>query len=144
FDSPGVYGAMAGLYSTVDDVAVWMRLLTAADAAPRAGPHASAAADRPPLARASRREVPQLRRLQPLRPQPADQDGSSPGVDRIRGYGCGLVIEQFAGLGEVISHSGGYPGYGSFMLWHRDSGVGVVALANSKYAPVTPLSMQAL
>src|SRR5690625_7763244 len=51
FDSPGVYGAMAGLYSTVDDVAVWMRFLAAADAAPGAGPHASATADRPPLAR---------------------------------------------------------------------------------------------
>src|SRR5690625_1805301 len=86
----------------------------------------------------------QLHRHQKLRPQPADQDGSSPGFDRIRGYGYGLVIEQFADLGEVISHSGGYPGYGSFMIWHRDSGVGVVALANSKYAPVTPLSMQAL
>src|SRR5690625_6046344 len=57
FDSPGVYGAMAGLYSTVDDVAVWMRFLAAADAAPGAGPHASATADRPPLARASRREM---------------------------------------------------------------------------------------
>lgn len=144
FDSPGVYGAMAGLYSTVDDVAVWMRFLAAADAAPGAGPHASATADRPPLARASRREMQQLHRHQKLRPQPADQDGSSPGFDRIRGYGYGLVIEQFADLGEVISHSGGYPGYGSFMIWHRDSGVGVVALANSKYAPVTPLSMQAL
>src|SRR5690625_7447299 len=48
FDSPVVYGAMAGLYSTVDDVAVWMRFLAAADAAPGAGPHASATADRPP------------------------------------------------------------------------------------------------
>src|SRR5690625_5270391 len=49
-----------------------------------------------------------------------DQDGSSPGFDRILGYGYGLVIEQFADLGEVISHSGGYPGYGSFMIWHRE------------------------
>ena len=62
----------------------------------------------------------------------------------MRGYGFGLVIEHFPDLGEVVSHSGGYPGYGSFMVWHRDSGVGVVALANSKYAPATPLSMQAL
>src|SRR5699024_2493554 len=121
FSSPGGYGAMPGLSSTVDDVAVWMRFLAAADAAPGAGPHASATADRPPLARASRREMQQLHRHQKLRPQPADQDGSSPGFDRIRGYGYGLVIEQFADLGEVISHSGGYPGYGSFMIRHRDS-----------------------
>lgn len=144
FDSPGVYGAMAGLYSTVDDVAVWMRFLAAADAAPGEGHAVPGTPDHPPLAPASRREMQQLHRHQKLRPEPADPDGSSPGFDRVRGYGYGLVVEQFADLGEVISHSGGYPGYGSFMIWHRDSGVGMVALANSKYAPVTPLSMRAL
>lgn len=143
FDSPGVYGAMAGLYSTIDDVATWMRFLAAADA-PAGDPPASASPERPPLSIASRREMQQLHRHQKLRPRPAGDDGVSPGFDRIRGYGYGLVVEQFPDLGEVISHSGGYPGYGSFMIWHRDSGVGVVALANSKYAPVTPLSMQAL
>ncbi|MDN5821313.1 MAG: beta-lactamase family protein, partial [Brachybacterium sp.] len=75
---------------------------------------------------------------------PEDPARTSPGFDRVRGYGLGLVVEHFPDLGEVISHSGGYPGYGSFMVWHRDSGVGVVALANSKYAPATPLSMQTL
>src|SRR5699024_77583 len=54
------------------------------------------------------------------------------------------ILEHSPDLGDVISHSGGYPGYGSFMVWHRGSGVGVVALANSKYAPVTPLSMKTL
>lgn len=138
-DSPGVYGAMAGLFSTVDDLAAWVRFLAAA--------YAPEAADRPagPLATASRREMQQLHRHQALAPLPVDPaTGLSPGFDRIRGYGYGLVIEQFPDLGEVVSHSGGYPGYGSFMVWHRDSGVGVVALANSKYAPATVLSMQAL
>ncbi|AXK46911.1 serine hydrolase domain-containing protein [Brachybacterium saurashtrense] len=140
-DSPGVYGAMAGLFSTVDDVARWVRFLAAADAPDTA--------DRPqgPLATASRREMQQLHRHQPLAALPVDPEdpaGTSPGFDRVRGYGLGLVVEHFPDLGEVISHSGGYPGYGSFMVWHRDSGVGVVALANSKYAPATPLSMQAL
>jgi CubicO group peptidase (beta-lactamase class C family) len=137
-DSPGVYGAMAGLFSTVDDVATWVRFLAAADAPDSAGRGAG------PLATASRREMQQLHRHQALAPLPAGEDGLSPGFDRVRGYGFGLVVEHFPDLGEVISHSGGYPGYGSFMVWHRDSGVGVVALANSKYAPATPLSMQAL
>lgn len=152
-DSPGVYGAMAGLFSTVDDVAAWVRFLAAADA-----PDA-AERDAGPLATASRREMQQMHRHQPLAPLPAPaaavagSDGSaagspgsavSPAFDRVRGYGFGLVIEQFPDLGQVVSHSGGYPGYGSFMVWHRDSGVGVVALANSKYAPAVPLSMQAL
>lgn len=137
-DSPGVYGAMAGLFSSVDDVAAWVRFLAAADAPD------SAAREAGPLATASRREMQQLHRHQALAPLPAGEDGVSPGFDRVRGYGFGLVVEHFPDLGEVISHSGGYPGYGSFMAWHRDSGVGVVALANSKYAPATPLSMQAL
>jgi len=137
-DSPGVYGAMAGLFSNVDDVATWVRFLAAADAP---DPVARASG---PLAAASRREMQQLHRHQALPALPAGDDGTSAGFDRVRGYGFGLVVEHFPDLGEVISHSGGYPGYGSFMVWHRDSGVGVVALANSKYAPATPLSMQAL
>ena len=137
-DSPGVYGAMAGLFSTVDDIATWVRFLAAADAPDSSSREAG------PLATASRREMQQLHRHQALAPLPAGEDGVSPGFDRVRGYGFGLVIEHFPDLGEVVSHSGGYPGYGSFMVWHRDSGVGVVALANSKYAPATPLSMQAL
>lgn len=161
-DSPGVYGAMAGLFSTVDDVAAWVRFLAAADA-----PDA-AQRETGPLATASRREMQQLYRHQalaalpavPATPAAASGTGTaanptgpadlaapaalSPGFDRVRGYGFGLVVEHFPDLGQVISHSGGYPGYGSFMVWHRDSGVGVVALANSKYAPATPLSMQTL
>src|SRR5699024_4658283 len=140
-DDPGVYGAMAGLFSTVDDVAAWVRFLAAADAPDSASRQAG------PLATASRREMQQLHRHHPLAALPADPDDpsrTSPGFDRVRGYGLGLVVEHFPDLGDVVSHSGGYPGYGSFMVWHRDSGVGVVALANSKYAPATPLSMQTL
>lgn len=140
-DEHGVYGAMAGLFSTVDDIAAWVRFLASADA-PDAASRATG-----PLATASRREMQQLHRhhaLDALPVDPEDPSGTSPGFDRVRGYGFGLVVEHFPDLGEVVSHSGGYPGYGSFMVWHRASGVGVVALANSKYAPATPLSMQAL
>ncbi|MGO1408870.1 MAG: serine hydrolase domain-containing protein [Brachybacterium sp.] len=140
-DDHGVYGAMAGLFSTVDDIAAWVRFLAAADA-----PDA-ASRETGPLATASRREMQQLQRHHVLGALPADPEDpsrTSPGFDRVRGYGFGLVVEHFPDLGDVISHSGGYPGYGSFMVWHRDSGVGVVVLANSKYAPATPLSMQTL
>ncbi|MCS6711569.1 beta-lactamase family protein [Brachybacterium sp. EF45031] len=142
FDDPGVYGAMAGLFSTVDDVARWVRFLAAAEQpeAAQAEPEDATA----PLSAASRREMQQFHRVQPMPPLPAGADGVSPGFDRIRAYGYGLVVERFADLGEIVSHSGGYPGYGSFMAWHRDSGVGVVVLANSKYAPAVPLGMQAL
>lgn len=138
FDAPGAYGAMAGLYSTTGDIARWVRFLAAADAAD--------SAERPqsPLGTASRREMQQIQRVQPTPPLPRGEDGTSPGFDRVRGYGLGLAVERWPDLGEVVSHAGGYPGYGSFMCWHRDSGIGVVALANAKYAPASAISMQAL
>ncbi|MFE5776048.1 serine hydrolase domain-containing protein [Brachybacterium sp. NPDC056505] len=138
FDSPGVYGAMAGLYSTVSDVATWVRFLAAADA--------SDAADRDQslLRTSSRREMQQLHRIQDTPALPAGPGSVSPGFTHVRGYGYGLVVERYPDLGEVVSHSGGYPGYGSFMVWHRDSGLGVVVLANSKYAPATRIAMDAL
>ncbi len=138
FDPHGVYGAMAGLFCTVDDIARWVRFLAAADAPD------SADRDQSILGTASRREMQQMHRHQQTPPLPRGEDGTSPGFDRVRGYGYGLVVEEFPDLGQIVSHSGGYPGYGSFMAWHRDTGVGVVALANSKYAPAVPLSMQAL
>ncbi|MFQ6485298.1 serine hydrolase domain-containing protein [Brachybacterium epidermidis] len=138
FDLPGVYGAMAGLYSTVDDIATWVRFLAAADAPDAAGRSQDL------LSTGSRREMQQIHRHHVLPPLPAGTDGTSPGFDRIRGYGYGLAVDVLPDLGELVSHSGGYPGYGAFMQWHRDSGVGVVALANSKYAPLGVLSVQAL
>ena len=133
FDKPGVYGAMAGLYSTVDDIARWVRFLAAANRPAGSADDVDDAILHP----ASRREMQQLMRHQILEP-------SGSGFDRVRGYGFGLVVEQFPDLGEIVSHSGGYPGYGSFMAWHRATGVGIVVLANSKYAPAVPLGMKAL
>lgn len=138
FDAHGVYGAMAGLFSTTDDIARWVRFLAAADAVDAAD------RDQQVLSTASRREMQQLHNIQAMPALPVGADGRSAGFDRVRGYGYGLVVEEFPDLGSIVSHSGGYPGYGSFMVWHRDTGIGVVALGNSKYAPAVPLSMQAL
>jgi D-alanyl-D-alanine carboxypeptidase len=138
FDEPGVYGAMAGLYSSVDDVARWVRFLAAADAPDAAD------RDQSLLRTSSRREMQQLHRIQRTPVLPEGPDGVSPGFTHVRGYGFGLVVERFPDLGDVISHSGGYPGYGSFMVWHRDSGVGLVVLANSKYAPASKIAMAGL
>jgi hypothetical protein len=45
-----------------------------------------------------------------------------------------LFIEEDPVLGVVVQHSGGYPGFGSNMRWHRATGLGVIALANRTYA----------
>ena len=36
--------------------------------------------------------------------------------------------------GRIVTHSGGLPGYGSNMRWHPPSGLGIVAVANGRYA----------
>jgi hypothetical protein len=44
----------------------------------------------------------------------------------------------------VVAHSGGVPGYGSNMRWLKGRGVGVIALANITYAPMSDLTMRML
>ncbi|MDU0938053.1 MAG: serine hydrolase domain-containing protein [Dermabacter sp.] len=136
FDTPGAFGAMAGLFSTVADVAKWTAFLA------EVGVHgADGISDdsRAILSPASRREMQEIHRIQEW---PVLEDGN--GFGRVRGYGYGLVVEKFPKLGDVISHSGGYPGYGSYMVWLRGTGLTVIALANSKYAPAIPCSLDAL
>ena len=52
------------------------------------------------------------------------------------GYGFGLFIATDPDHGTVVSHSGGYPGFGSNMAWHPATGLGVIALGNLRYAQV--------
>lgn len=49
-------------------------------------------------------------------------------------YGWGLVAEDDPRHGAVVSHSGGYPGFGAHMRWHTGSGIGVVVLENARYS----------
>lgn len=61
-----------------------------------------------------------------------------PGDDRLPGeanaYGYGLMLTEDPTYGTFVHHGGGYPGYGSHMVWHPASGLGVVGLANARYA----------
>jgi len=71
---------------------------------------------------------------------PALRTGSSRGrvtvadFAEIYAYGYGLFIQADPRFGTLAGHPGGYPGYGSQMLWHLDSGIGVILLANGRYA----------
>ncbi len=44
----------------------------------------------------------------------------------------------------MIGHAGGLPGYGSSMRWLRDQHIGVIALSNLTYAPMTELCVSLL
>ena len=59
-------------------------------------------------------------------------------------YGFGLFVDDDSLLGRFVSHSGGYPGFGSHMRWHPQSGYGVVALGNLSYAPMNELAKEVM
>lgn len=60
------------------------------------------------------------------------------------GYGYGLNVLPHPVLDTVVSHSGGLPGFGSNMRWVAGTGVGLVALSNSTYAPMAPTTATVL
>jgi CubicO group peptidase (beta-lactamase class C family) len=121
--SPGAFSALGGLYSTVADLAVWVAGFVDAWP-PRDGD------DEHPLSRASRREMQQVVTAMPL------QLGAGEGLLRAQahGYCFGLMSAEDLATGRTIGHSGGYPGFGSRMTWHPASRIGVIALANGRYA----------
>ena len=134
FDRPGVFSAIGGLYSSVADLARWVSgFVTAFPARDEPDDH--------PLSRASRRDMQQLHRFVPS-PPVLGIDGSHAWAS-TGGYGYGLFVEEHP-TGSIISHPGGYPGYGAHMRWSTTVGVGVIALANATYAPVHQPAAEAL
>lgn len=124
--APGEFSALGGLFSTVTDIATWVSWLCAAFPA-RDDPE-----DGHPLSRASRRAMQQAHRM--IDPRVGLSLSGEAVHLEAAGYGFGLVVEHDPRWGVIVSHSGGYPGFGSHMRWHPDSGLGVVALANGRYA----------
>ena len=135
-DPYGALAAMGGVFSTVRDLAAWV--VGFLDAFPARsdpeGPH--------PLRRASRREMQQGHR--PIGLSIPGQVPHEPPAVVASAYGFGLEVAQDAELGTVVSHSGGYPGYGSHMAWHPGTGLGVIALGSLRYAPMRPVAGDAL
>ena len=135
-DPYGALASMGGLFSSVRDLARWVGgFLEAFPARSHPeGPH--------PLRRASRREMQQVQRA-----FDAEIRAHAPDAEPVvlaGGYGFGLFIASDPDLGTVVSHSGGYPGFGSNMAWHPATGLGVIALGNLRYAPVSGPAGEAL
>lgn len=118
---PGAFSALGGLIATPAALAGWAGWLASAwrpdadDAVLAAGLRRSMQEPRTPL----------------------------PGAGGTH-YGLGLVVEEDPRHGRIVSHSGGYPGYGANMRWHAASGIGVVVLENARYSGATVPATQAL
>ena len=135
-DPYGALASMGGVFSSVRDLARWAGGFL--DAFPARsdpeGPH--------PLRRASRREMQQIQRAFGTEVRAGAPEAEP--VVFAGGYGFGLFIALDPDLGTIVSHSGGYPGFGSYMAWHPATGLGLIALGNLRYAQVGGVSGEAL
>jgi hypothetical protein len=135
FDPAGAFAPMGGVFSCVRDLTRWVAGFAAAF--PPGGDD-----ETHPVRRASRREMqlPQVLTGWAIASSfPGDGASSSPAT-----YGFGLFVDEHPALGRIVSHSGGYPGFGSNMAWHPATGTGVIALGNSTYAAMAPLAARLL
>ena len=117
---PGAFSSIGGLFSTVTDLARWGRHLASAfTETPEPGP----------VSPADRRLMQQAMRVVPAAVVPTSS--------RATAYGFGLFVEQDPAFGELVSHSGGYPGFSAHMRWSVRDGLGVVAFENATQAKVS-------
>jgi CubicO group peptidase (beta-lactamase class C family) len=130
-DPYGALAAMGGIFTSARDLARWVAFFTDAFP-PRDDPEGPW-----PLSRASRREMQQVHR--PWAPDVVLSGPDAEPAMQAGGYGFGLYPVHDTRWGRIVGHSGGYPGYGSSMRWHGPSGLGVIVLANHRYAPSTLL-----
>jgi CubicO group peptidase (beta-lactamase class C family) len=137
-DDYGAFASMGGLFTTVDDLSRWVAGFQ------DAWPPRDDAEGGHPLSRASRREMqqPMVPADGGLRSSAATAD-ALPDVESLH-YGFGLFQVDDLRFGRTIGHGGGYPGFGSNMRWHPSSGLGVIVLANARYAPASLLAKELL
>jgi CubicO group peptidase (beta-lactamase class C family) len=130
FSGRGAFSPLGGLFSTVHDLSRWVQFFID-------GYRDRAGAARP-LSPATRREMQQGYRM-----IPPGSDGA-PKLPRTAAYGFGLIVEHDPVRGEIVSHSGGYPGFSAHMRWHPVTGIGVIAFENATYAGVSQPATVAL
>lgn len=121
----GAFGAMGGMLTSVPDLARYVAVLMAAWP-PRDDPETG------PIRRSSLREMQQVWRSQAA----AVTRKSANGEIELNagGYGFGLRIFQTCDFGHVVVHGGGLPGFGSYMRWLPEYGVGIISFNNLTYA----------
>lgn len=130
----GSFGAMGGLVTTSKDLAKWVAYQLSAFP-PRDE------ADSGPVKRASLREMQRLQRTSNFF---ADRGGPNNGLRATAGgYGYGLGVSQDCRFGHIVGHGGGLPGFGSYMMWLPEYGVGMFAMTNLTYQGPSPALSEA-
>lgn len=130
----GVYGAMGGLITSIDDFGKYLSFLLAAWP-PRNG------AETGPVRRSSVREMQRLYEPR-LNAEAKDKDGAP--CPLVVGYGYGLGVVKDCKGRTRVAHSGGLPGFGSNHVFLPDYGIGVISFANRTYAPAGAADVEVL
>ncbi len=121
----GIYGAMGGLITSIEDFSKYVNLHLSAWP-PRNGPETG------PVKRSSIREMHKGWEFRYLDMVPSAKDGKPCAV--TGGYGYGLGWRRDCDGIDRISHSGGLPGFGSEYRFYPDYGIGIISFANLTYA----------
>ncbi|PYT25168.1 MAG: serine hydrolase [Acidobacteria bacterium] len=131
----GAFGSMGGLLTSARDLGRYVAFHLSAFP-PRDDE------DRGPVERSSVREM-----QHPWREHALTATRSSPDAPlRVRSvaYGYGLSISRDCHFSHVVGHGGGLPGFGSYMIWLPDDGVGMFAMTNLTYAGPAAALVEAL
>lgn len=125
----GAFSAMGGLQTSAADLGKYLAFQLSAWP-PRDDP------DTGPVRRSSVREMNRIWRTSNLtvnRPTGKLQA-------EMRGYGYGLRVSADCRFEHIVGHGGGLPGFGSYMAWLPEYGVGIFAIANLTYVgPAQPI-----
>ncbi|MGX7925894.1 serine hydrolase domain-containing protein [Tsuneonella sp. HG094] len=130
----GAFGAMGGVETTANDYARWMAFLLSAWPA-------SDAPETGPVRRSTVRDLVSAVSMLPAVERSA---ALGPPCRQSVGYGAGMRVIGDCELGRVLTHSGGYPGYGSHMVLLPEAGVGTFVFNNATYTSLAQTNYKAL
>jgi D-alanyl-D-alanine-carboxypeptidase/D-alanyl-D-alanine-endopeptidase len=130
----GAFGAMGGVQTSANDYAKWVAFLLS-------GWPARDGADAGPVKRSTVREIVQGANFATTRQRPAALGAPCRWAST---YAMAWNVIDDCDLGRVVTHTGGYPGYGSVVALLPDAGIGVFAFANRTYAAPSLPALQAL
>ena len=132
----GAFGAMDGVETSAADYAKWVAFLLSAWPA-RDGPETG------PVKRSTVREIVTGANFAAGTLRAAAIGGAT--CRQAVAYGMGWRVIDDCDLGRVVTHTGGYPGYGSVVILLPEKGVGVFAFSSRTYgAPSLPAFRAAL